>query len=142
MVNLEILPFVGVGLIRFGMPQPEVRRVMDGGSFEVFKRNPSSDLLSDYYYDIGMFVYYGEDECVRALEFHEPADVIFKGVEILNVTAERAYSIVSSLDKGTEVDEDGLRSIGLGVGFYAPNYEDDPMLPVEGVIVFERGYYD
>jgi hypothetical protein len=45
------------------------------------------------------------------------------------------------LDPGLEEDGSGLTSDRLGVGLYAPMAAGDPRRPAEGVIVFERDYY-
>ena len=141
-MDFQINSFVGAGVVKFGMSQSEVQGLMGSNNVEPFKRNPSSDLLCDYYCDIGVFIYYNKFKFVSAMEFHEPANPIYQNVAIFKVTASEIYNLISSLDQNVDIDEDGLTSISLGIGIYAPNYEEDPCAPVEGTIVFEKGYYD
>jgi hypothetical protein len=48
---------------------------------------------------------------------------------------------LAAVDPGLEEDGSGLTAERVGVGLYAPMAVDDPQRPAEGVIVFERGYY-
>ncbi|EPL6085036.1 hypothetical protein LLZ74_003807, partial [Acinetobacter baumannii] len=53
-----------------------------------------------------------------------------------------AYKLMALLDKDIAIDGDGLTSFKFGIGFYEPNYEEEPFLPVEAIIIFIEGYYD
>ena len=141
-MNFEVESFVGVGPIKLCMSRKDVQKIMAGNDVEDFKRSSSSELPSDYYCDVGVFVYYDNSECVAALEFHEPAHLLFHGNEILKMPAEMAYRLISGLDTEVEIDGDGVTSFNLGVGFYAPNYEENPKAPIESMMVFRKDYYN
>ncbi|AYX97602.1 hypothetical protein ACUTA3_14685 [Acinetobacter baumannii] len=91
---------------------------------------------------MGINIYYDSADKTIALEFYEPAQVAFNGIEIFNISASEAYKLMASLDKDIAIDGDGLTSFKFGIGFYEPNYEEEPFLPVEAIIIFIEGYYD
>ncbi|AUM29024.1 hypothetical protein OHV66_18555 [Acinetobacter baumannii] len=101
-----------------------------------------SEPTIDRYDKAGVNVHYDSTDKVIALEFYEPAQILFKGIEIFNLSASEAYKLMASLDKDIAIDGDGLTSFKFGIGFYEPNYEEEPFLPVEAIIIFIEGYYD
>jgi hypothetical protein len=139
-MNFEIQPYVGAGIIKFGMSQSTIRQLMLGNDVQDFKRNSNS--ISDYYEKAGLFIYYDKNKIVEAIEFHQPATVVLGGICLFSIKALDAYSLIYSLDNNVVNDNDGLTSFTLGVGFYAPHYNDNSSLPLESIIVFRQGYYD
>ncbi len=138
----EITPYVGASLIKFGMKREEVRKVFSEYEPRAFWRNSYSESATDGYDEIGINIYYDSADKTIALEFYEPAQILFKGIEIFNLSASEAYKLMASLDKDIAIDGDGLTSFKFGIGFYEPNYEEEPFLPVEAIIIFIEGYYD
>lgn len=138
----EITPYVGASLIKFGMKREEVRKVFSEYEPRAFWRNSYSESATDGYDEIGINIYYDSADKTKALEFYEPAQVAFNGIEIFNISASEAYKIMASLDKDIAIDGDGLTSFKFGIGFYESNYEEEPFLPVEAIIIFIEGYYD
>lgn len=134
----EITPYVGAGLIKFGMKREEIRKLMFGYEPRVFGENSSTD----GYDELGISLDYDSADKVIALVFYEPAQVIFNGTEISKLTASEAYKLMATLDKDITIDGDSLTSFKFGIGFYEPNYEEEPFLPVETIIIFIEGYYD
>ncbi|WP_425285878.1 hypothetical protein [Acinetobacter baumannii] len=124
------------------MKREEVRKVFSEYEPRAFWRNSYSESATDGYDEIGINIYYDSADKTKALEFYEPAQVAFNGIEIFNISASEAYKIMASLDKDIAIDGDGLTSFKFGIGFYEPNYEEEPFLPVEAIIIFIEGYYD
>ncbi len=138
----EITSYVGASLIKFGMKREEVRKVFSEYEPRAFWRNSYSESATDGYDEIGINIYYDSADKTIALEFYEPAQVAFNGIEIFNISASEAYKIMASLDKDIAIDGDGLTLFKFGIGFYEPNYEEELFLPVEAIIIFIEGYYD
>ncbi|USP39484.1 hypothetical protein [Acinetobacter sp. XS-4] len=136
----EITPYVGASLINFGMKREEVRKIFSEYEPRAFWRNSYSESATDGYDEIGINVYYDSNDRAIALEFYEPAHVVFNGIELSKLPAYEAYKLMASLDKDIAIDEDGLTSFKFGIGFYVPIYEEDYMLPVESIILFTEGY--
>jgi hypothetical protein len=139
-MDFEIRPLQGVNSIRFGMPVEEVRREV-GGNFKSFNKTPSSTFPCDYFLDFEVFGYYKRPGILEALEFAEPANPLLQGRRLMGITASDAKKILGSFDQSLEIDSDGIISHTLGVGVYAPGWDEDPDQVVESVIVFEEGYY-
>ncbi|MFW1769873.1 hypothetical protein ACLN6O_05720 [Acinetobacter sp. PVC-6A] len=124
------------------MKREEVRKVFSEYEPRAFWRNSYSESATDGYDEIGINIYYDSADKTIALEFYEPDQVAFNGIEIFNISASEAYKLMASLDKDIAIDGDGLTSFKFGIGFYEPNYEEEPFLPVEAIIIFIKGYYD
>ncbi|MFW1777438.1 hypothetical protein ACG9XQ_10005 [Acinetobacter baumannii] len=124
------------------MKREEVRKFFSEYEPRAFWRNSYSESATDGYDEIGINIYYDSADKTIALEFYEPAQVAFNGIEIFNISASEAYKLMASLDKDIAIDRDGLTSFKFGIGFYEPNYEEEPFLPVEAIIIFIEGYYD
>ena len=131
---------MGAGLINFSMKREEVRKFLSEYEPREFWRNSYSEAATDGYDEIGINVYYDSTDKTIALEFYEPAQVIFNGIELSKLPAFEAYKLMASLDKDIVIDENGLNSFKFGIGFYVPFYEEDYMLPVESIILFTEGY--
>jgi len=134
----EITPYVGACLIKFGMKREEVRKIFSEYEPRVFGQNFSSD----GYEEVGINIDYDSADNVIALVFYEPAQVVFNEVELSRLPAFEAYKLMAAIDKDIAIDGDGLTSFKFGIGFYEPNYEEEPFLPVEAIIIFIEGYYD
>lgn len=117
----EITPYVGASLIKFGMKREEVRKVFSEYEPRAFWRNSYSESATDGYDEIGINIYYDSADKTIALEFYEPAQVAFNGIEIFNISASEAYKLMASLDKDIAIDGDGLTSFKFGIGFCEPN---------------------
>lgn len=133
---------MGASLINFGMKREEVRKVFSEYEPRAFWRNSYSESATDGYDEIGINIYYDSADKTIALEFYEPAQVAFNGIEIFNISVSEVYKLMASLDKDIAIDGDGLTLFKFGIGFYEPNYEEEPFLPVEAIIIFIEGYYD
>jgi hypothetical protein len=136
---LQIVPYTSAGPIRLGMTIEEVRRTL-GTPFTSFRRGDEA-VPNDAFDSEGIYVYYREPGVVEAIELAPPARAILKNTEPLGKPYREISSFIKSLDPGAEEDGAGLTSLQLGVGLYAPSAQKEPQLPVESVIVFERGYY-
>ncbi|MDC4989378.1 hypothetical protein OHW12_07585 [Acinetobacter baumannii] len=95
---------------------------------------------TDGYDELGISLDYDSKDGVIVLVFYEPAKVVFKGIDLFKLSASEAYKLMASLVKDIAID--GPNSFKFGIGFYGPNYEEEPFLPVEAIIIFIEGYYD
>jgi hypothetical protein len=137
---IQIVPYTSAGPIRLGMTMEEVRKTL-GTPFTSFQRDAEAKIPSDAFDSEGIYIYYKEPGVVEAVELAPPARAILKNTEPLGKPYSEISSFIKSLDPSAEEDEAGLTSFELGVGLYAPSAQKEPQLPVESVIVFEKGYY-
>lgn len=139
-MDFEIKPLQGVDNVHFGMQVEEVRRLV-GGDVKSFKKTPNSSFPCDYFTDAEVFAYYTSHGVLEALEFAEPANPMFAGNRLVGVLASSIKNLLETYDKALEMDSDGMISHQLGIGIYAPGWDEDTNQIVEGVIVFGAGYY-
>ena len=137
----QIIPNVGAGPIRFGMTQAEVRRAV-GNQATPFMKAPSSAHPTDAFRGEGLQAFYKVTGFCEALEFGSPSKPMLDGNVLLGMPFYQAEQLIRRLDPLTTKDENGLRSLRLGVALYAPSHGEDSSAEVEGVFVFEPGYYD
>jgi hypothetical protein len=133
-MKFEIKPYVGAGMIKFGMKDNKVQEILQIKP-QKFKKSPLSDVLTDAY--PFCHVYYKENGDCEAIEFFEPADVSFQGNTLIGVPCEKVSSLFKELDSSLEEDETGIISFKYGVSIFSSDLQG-----VEGVLVFEEGYYD
>jgi hypothetical protein len=140
-MNLNIIPYIGVGPIRFGMSRNEVRQMV-GHPAKPFLKGPDAIIPTDAFDDIGLHVFYKKDDTCEAIEMFLAADPTFEGKHLIERPFDRVLDWLQKFDDSLDVDNTGATSKKCGIGIYAPNCEESPSDPVEAVIVFERGYYD
>jgi hypothetical protein len=142
-MEFVIRPYESVGPIKLGMTKEEIRTVMpekpeDSHSF----RGPYTDSFQKSF----LFAYYTkEDGVCEAVEFGEPIIAIFEGKPINGIPFAEAKNWLECFDNEMKFERYvGVTSFKLGIGLYAPNYdeEQEPDAHVEAVIVFRKGYYD
>jgi hypothetical protein len=136
-VNYEIRPYVEVGPIYFGMTSDDVRKALHS---EV--RPSLKSRNADFFPLLGIFVDYKPPGVCQAVEFAGPASPTFEGQHLLGRPYSEIERWIKSIDPEVMLDDAGLRTRKFGFGLYAPSARKEPNFPVEGVIVFENGYYE
>ena len=141
-MEFEITPYVGVGPITFGMTRAEVRRRI-AAPVEPFLKTPDSAVPTDAFDPMGIHVHYDSENQCEAVEFGLLSTIpTFRDQPLLGQRFARIERWLRAIDPDVRSDSSGLTSRTFGFGLYAPSASDDPQSPVEGVIVFRRGYYD
>jgi hypothetical protein len=140
-MDIEIKPLQGVAGINFGSPIDTVRKYF-GVDYKSFRRAPTSVMPCDYFEPLGVFAYYALPGLLEAIEFVLPANPGFMKINFLETPFEEIKKILLAHDPDLEQSDDGLTSYKLGIGVYAPDADENPNLPPESVIAFEKGYYD
>ncbi len=138
-MRLDIDPFIGVGKIKFGMSQKNIR-VLLNSKCKSFMKTPNADYETDVFPDLGFSVYYNKLGYCKAVEFFPSGNVVYKDIELFR---KDFTELLEYFKKETEVeiDVDGLTMNKIGIGIYAPGHNEDAYCYPEGVIAFEEGYY-
>ncbi len=136
----EIEPYVGVGSVELGMTREEVRTAVGAQARPVANRG--SDPPADFFVDLGMRVDYRAPGLCTFVEFGGPISPTFQEQTLLQRPYEETLAWFEPRDPDLLVDEAGLRSPRFGIALYAPAAQKQPSDPVEGVAIFERGYYE
>jgi len=130
----------GVGKLKYGMTAAEVRATV-ATAYEPFERTKNGR-ASDHFSSDGIFAYYNDTGLLNALEFHAPANVKLLGNILFECSFQQLLYLLSQNDNNIEIDDTGLTSLELGLGCYAPGHREAPNDLIEGIITFEKGYYD
>jgi hypothetical protein len=139
-MSLEIFPYEGVGSIKLGMSQTEVRNAV-GSEFKPFMKTPISEMPTDNFVGKGIHVYYKSPGICKAIELHPPSNPTFRGYRLINLPFGQLAAYFKQEDPLTKIDDYGLTSTIFGVNLFVPDLDDGPESPVKAVLVFERGYY-
>lgn len=140
-IKLEIKPCQGIAGIRFGMTPIEVRAAL-GATVRSFQKTPTDEFATDAFDTLGIQVFYKQPGLCEAIELASPANPTLQGKMLIGCPFNELCEWLRTIDPTLEVDETGLTSHHLGLGLYAPFVSESPNLPVEGVILFEQGYYE
>jgi hypothetical protein len=139
-VNFDLKPYVGAGPIRLGMPISQVRSLL--GDPTPFRKSSESRTPADAFDRVGIHVHYDEAGTAEAIEFMTPCNPTLEQEVILGRPFSELLQWIARMDPEVQTDEGGLTSLRLGIGFYADGVNKISSIPVEGVIVFRKGYYD
>jgi hypothetical protein len=124
------------------MTPNEVREAL-GAPYKSFMKGPYAKYPTDAFRSLRLHVSYKEPGLCDAVEFARPGPVIWQGENLLEKTPSDLLRLLSSEDPEVEEDGAGFKSHKLGIAAYIPGYQKDPEdACVEGILVFEEGYYD
>ena len=137
---MEIEPYVGVGPVRLGMTVEQVRESV-GAEFDTFRKTPLSEMETDAFDSVGLHVHYKVPGVCKSIDVMPPAAPTFRGHKLLGQPFNQVLKWFRQLDPTVEPDDSGLVSREFGIALYAPAAKKRPSLPVESVLVFERGHY-
>jgi hypothetical protein len=140
-MRFDLHPLRGANNLEFGMPNFQVRRLMDR-PFSSFRRGGHTGTPDDYFDTAGLFAYYDDQGRLEALEFATPAAPTLDGIDLLAISFSQAEQLLRLKGGAITEDRDGAQSDTLGIGLWAPDGGEDPAAPCEAIIVFRRGYYD
>jgi hypothetical protein len=139
--ELNIETYVGVGPIKFGMPVQAVRNLIQS-PVTTFMKSELSEMPTDAFDPFGIHVYYKLPGICKAIEFfNSEIHLSFQGISLFSQPFRMLKDWFRKIDSFIEIDYDGLTSLKHGIGFYAPGAAENDESRVEGVIVFEEGYY-
>ena len=139
-MNLEIFPYEGVGPIKLGMTQTEVRNAI-ASEFKTFMKTQASEMATDNFIGKGIHVYYKVPGICKAIELHPPSVPTFRGYRLIDIPFDQLSPYFQQQDSSVKIDDCGLTSTMFGINLFVPNLDDDPESPIKAVLVFERGYY-
>src|SRR6188768_2838145 len=109
--DFEIMPYVGIGKIRFGMTKEEVRATL-GVPFESFLKSESSELPTDAFDSLSIHVYYKLPGVCEAIEFGDFGEnPTFKGYKFMGKPYKMVEDWLKNLDPDCYKDNTGLTTM-------------------------------
>ena len=138
---LLIEPFKQVGPFKLNVKRAENRKSYHKQPIEFYKTEDSKTPW-DAYDDIGLHVEYNESDICEAIDLNKKSNPVYNNIEILKISYSKLLDELKQYDEDIEEDNTGFISYKLGLGIYAPEKDDFPNKPAEGVIIFKEDYYD
>ena len=136
-----VKPYVGIGSISLGKTRAQVREAV-AAPVNSFLRNEDDEAETDEFESLGLYVEYDKNDVCIAFEMFSPAEPIFMDKDLLRTPYAVLRDWIKSLDRNVEIDDAGLVSNSLGIGFSANIKKIDKKSCAESAIVFKRSYYD
>lgn len=133
----EIIPYIGVGEFRFGMTCEEVCGLLR----EDYKRIDNRYTPGYSLYTRALHICFDGNDMLIAIEGSVNAGLCYQGFELAGRPFNEVYKYLKGYDIGIKADRDGATSFQLGIGLYVPAIKKSRKEPVQGVIVFRKGYY-
>lgn len=137
-MRFPVEPYAGAGSVRLGMTIEDIQAAL--GQRAIMADQGGENPIATFP-DIGVHAEIAADGHCSAIEFMAPAAPELNDHPLLGLPFAEVRNYLAAIDPGLEEDGSGLTAERVGVGLYAPMATDDPQRPAEGVIVFERGYY-
>jgi hypothetical protein len=131
---MEIVPFVGVGVVRFGDTRQQVRDALQR-PFEIFRKDVGEN-ETDAFDEVGLHVYYDGQGRVEFIEGFGSASLTIGGLVLLGRNIDDVDRELSALGHSSHATDVGLQYDSVGIALTAPGGV------VEGVGAYRRGYYD
>lgn len=131
----------GAGPIKFGMTIEHVRALFNETP-NSFRRTPQSMHPLDYFESQGLFVIYDSRGAVEALEFDDSAKLTLKGTALHEFSPQNVKLFIQDRGGNSEDNGDSITSYELGLSFWFPDREDEPIASARSVLVFCEGYFD
>lgn len=140
--NFELFPLKGVGTLDFSTPRLNIRVLLKEYQVEEFYRTSDVRIASDYFPELGLFVYYDDLNRCEALEFtNGHSGLLFDDKNLFQIPYDDLESLFVLLDENIELEDLGFTSYKLGVGAFIADKSVAKDNPAEGIIVFKKGYY-
>ncbi len=130
----QVIPFEGLGPLRFGSSRAEIRTLL-GDGFKTFAKQPASLAVTDAYENLGLHLYYDSAERLEFIEAFEPIDPIYSGIHLLGSDRTLVLHELQKIGHMHRFDDGGYFYDELGFALYAP------IEPIEAVSLFRPGYY-
>ncbi len=138
---LSVIRHSGVDRCRFNMTRAEIE-VAVGTKPHRGRRNQYELSDHDYYVDLGMFVYYDNNDQCCAIEFTADADVEVEGERLMKMPMRVVLAWAKARDPSLVPDAEGFESPALGLSVYAPYADKRPSEPPMSLLIFRPGYYE
>ena len=140
-MEYEIIPYISFGDLKLGMHRSDIRKQFNETA-DSFLRSEDSLAPTDAFDSSGIYVNYDSNDLCEAIEAAEPAEPIFLDKSLLNLSYLDVLEWFKQMDPDIKEDDAGFTSYKYGIGLYAPDKEEEPDKPCEGVIAFKIGYYE
>jgi hypothetical protein len=131
----EIIPYSGVGSLRFGLSRSEARSLLEGTP-STFRQGPYAISDTDAYEELGLHLYYDSDDLLRCIMAFGAGPIHYESIMLLKRPLEEVVEDLARLGLSPRYDDEGYWFHDVGFVVYSPEST------VEAVTVYRRGYYE
>ena len=131
----DVVPFEGLGDLRFDTPRAAVRALL-ATDHRSFQKSPLSRQLTDAYDTLGFHLYYDDEDRLEFIETFPPCDPTYRGIRLLKGSRQRVLQQLADLGHTASHEDEGYNFKQLGLVLYVPARK------IEAVSLYRRGYYD
>ena len=139
-MKFELEAGVGAHPVKLGMKSDELRAFLKAIP-KILKEGPDQGQPGEDYDRLGVTLFYRPDGSLEAAVFNRKSLVIWQGRDCFKLGFAELARALEELDPELEYDTAGCTSFKLGIGFFAPDCEENPDGPIDSVISFAEGYY-
>lgn len=132
---MEIKPFIGIGDIAFGKSRRNIRENL-GSDFTSFKKTSLSVSETDAYDNIGIYLFYDENDCLNFFELFPPFLVSYKGISFFDQSETTLIQLLRGNGVNLAPNSVGYDAPDFGFGIYVNESK------IDGVCVYKKNYYD
>jgi hypothetical protein len=130
---MEIVPFRSIGKLSFGDSR-QIAREKLASTFSTFEK--ASELEVDSFDDIGLHLYYDNEDRLEFVEAFDPAKVVFRGISFLGRDLRAITEDMKAIGFNSTESDVGVKILEAGIAITAPSGV------VEGIAAHRKGYYD
>jgi hypothetical protein len=132
----NIIPYAGVGVLRFGTSRSEARSLLNNTPPSTFRRGPYAAADSDAYNDISLHLDYDFDDHLQCIMAFGSCPIFYENTSFLNRPLRDVLADLAKVGLSSQYDDEGYWFHDAGFVLYAPDNI------VKAVTVYRKGYYE
>jgi hypothetical protein len=130
----EVVPYEGLGNIRFGTPRAAIRALLKVDFTSFIKGD--DHVPTDAYDTLGMHLYFDEQDCLEFIEAFPPCNPVYRDIRLLSMDVGIVLHALAALGHASVYAEAGYTFADLGIVLFVPESA------IEAVSLYRRGYYN
>ncbi|GAA4843530.1 hypothetical protein [Algivirga pacifica] len=134
-----IIPYKGVNTLALKESRHYYFKSFKNYTIEEFYKTPISKKTTLNILEIGVFIYFDENDLAEAIEFNNTLNLTFNELELFKLEYSLLLNEFRELDNHLKNDEYGFTSIKFGIGAYI---SDPNKSFVDSIIIFSKDYYN
>lgn len=145
MIDFNIIPFVGVGNLKFGDDRDDInRQILADYSFTTTQNTNviTGEVYTNDHFENGMILCYTQALKLTRIVL-AGCSAYFHGKDLTELSYAESFAYLSQFDDAIEEEEYvGFTAYQLDIAIYAPNGTEEPSSPIETVTVAEKGAFE
>lgn len=145
MIDFNIIPFVGVGNLKFGDDRDDInRQILADYSFTTTQNTNviTGEVYTNDHFENGMILCYTQALKLTRIVL-AGCSAYFHGKDLTELSYAESLAYLSQFDDAIEEEEYvGFAAYQLDIAIYAPNGTEEPGSLIETVAIAEKGAFE